>query len=108
MAATTGLRVLGNGEISKAITVHAQHFSKSARDKIEAAGGTAQLLSEVNGAANDDTSADETAVAATEADTTETKQQRKIAGISLRCVGNEAQSTVVYKYFALRCPIGRL
>ncbi len=42
-----GLRVLGNGEISKAITVQAQHFSKSARDKIEAAGGTAQLLSEI-------------------------------------------------------------
>ena len=68
-----GLRVLGNGEISKAITVQAQHFSKSARDKIEAAGGTAQLLSEVNGAANDETAADETPVTATEIDTTDTE-----------------------------------
>lgn len=33
------LRVLGNGEISRKVTVKARHFSKSAREKIEAAGG---------------------------------------------------------------------
>ncbi|HSA07407.1 MAG TPA: 50S ribosomal protein L15 [Candidatus Gastranaerophilales bacterium] len=35
------LRVLGNGEITKKITVKARHFSKSAKEKIEAAGGQA-------------------------------------------------------------------
>ncbi len=36
------LKVLGNGNISKKLTVHADKFSKSAREKIEAAGGTCQ------------------------------------------------------------------
>ena len=34
------LKVLGNGDVSKRLTVRAQKFSKSAREKIEAAGGT--------------------------------------------------------------------
>ncbi len=34
------LKVLGNGEISKKMTVSAHRFSKSAREKIEKAGGT--------------------------------------------------------------------
>lgn len=38
------LRVLGNGEISKKITVKARHFTKSAREKIEAAGGEVELV----------------------------------------------------------------
>lgn len=38
------LKVLGNGEVTKKLTVKAQGFSKSAREKIEAAGGTAVLL----------------------------------------------------------------
>ena len=38
------VKVLGQGELSKALTVHAHGFSKSAREKIEAAGGTAQLI----------------------------------------------------------------
>ena len=38
------LRVLGNGEISKKVTVKARHFSKSAKEKIEAAGGTTELV----------------------------------------------------------------
>ena len=36
--------VLGTGEITKAITVSAHRFTKSAREKIEAAGGTANLV----------------------------------------------------------------
>jgi large subunit ribosomal protein L15 len=36
-----GLRVLGDGEIKKAVTVRAKHFSASAKAKIEAAGGKA-------------------------------------------------------------------
>ena len=39
-----GLAVLGNGEITKKLTVKADRFSKSAKEKIEAAGGTAEVL----------------------------------------------------------------
>lgn len=39
-----GLRVLGEGEITKALTVEAHHFSKSAQQKLEAAGGAARLI----------------------------------------------------------------
>jgi len=39
-----GLRVLGFGELSVALTVHANHFSQKAREAIEAAGGTAQIV----------------------------------------------------------------
>ena len=38
------VKVLAQGEISKALTVHAHGFSKAAREKIEAAGGTCQLI----------------------------------------------------------------
>jgi len=38
------VKILGGGELSKSLTVHAHGFSKSAREKIEAAGGTCQLL----------------------------------------------------------------
>jgi large subunit ribosomal protein L15 len=38
------LKILGNGELSAAITVHAHKFSKSAQEKIEKAGGTVVLL----------------------------------------------------------------
>jgi large subunit ribosomal protein L15 len=40
---TDSLRVLGNGELKIALTVHAQHFSESAKAKIEAAGGTVKV-----------------------------------------------------------------
>lgn len=36
--------ILGNGEITVALTVKAHRFSKSAREKIEAAGGTVEVL----------------------------------------------------------------
>jgi len=38
------VKVLGQGDISKALTVHAHGFSKAAREKIESAGGTCQLI----------------------------------------------------------------
>ena len=38
------VKVLNNGAITAAITVHAHKFSKSAKDAIEKAGGTAVLL----------------------------------------------------------------
>ncbi len=40
------IKILGRGELSKAFTVKAHRFSQSARDKIVAAGGTVQVLSE--------------------------------------------------------------
>jgi large subunit ribosomal protein L15 len=39
-----GLRILGGGDITKALTVRAHHFTASARAKIEAAGGTAEAI----------------------------------------------------------------
>lgn len=39
-----GVRVLGDGELNKALTVRAHHFSVSAKAKIEAAGGTAEVI----------------------------------------------------------------
>ena len=39
------VKVLGQGELSKAVTVHAHKFSKSAQEKIEKAGGKIQVLS---------------------------------------------------------------
>lgn len=39
-----GVKVLGNGELTKKLTVKAEKFSKSAVQKIEAAGGKAEVL----------------------------------------------------------------
>ena len=39
-----GVKVLGNGKVEKAITVQAAAFSKSAKEKIEAAGGKAEVI----------------------------------------------------------------
>ncbi|GAC1383565.1 MAG: 50S ribosomal protein L15 [Ktedonobacteraceae bacterium] len=38
------VKVLGNGEINRALTVRAHKFSESARAKIEAAGGTVEII----------------------------------------------------------------
>lgn len=38
------VKILGSGELKKAITVRAHAFSASAREKIEAAGGKAELI----------------------------------------------------------------
>src|SRR5215469_5607497 len=40
----TLVKVLGHGDWSKAVTVHAHKFSKSAQEKIEKAGGKVQVL----------------------------------------------------------------
>ncbi|MEA4822891.1 MAG: 50S ribosomal protein L15 [Clostridiaceae bacterium] len=40
--ANGGLKVLGNGELTKKVTVRANAFSESAKQKIEAAGGAAE------------------------------------------------------------------
>ena len=38
-----GVKILGNGDITKKLTVKANAFSASAKEKIEAAGGTAEV-----------------------------------------------------------------
>jgi large subunit ribosomal protein L15 len=40
------VKVLAKGELSKALTVHAHAFSAGARERIEAAGGSCQLIEE--------------------------------------------------------------
>ena len=42
--ANDGLKVLGNGEITKKITVKAAVFSATAKEKIEAAGGKTEVV----------------------------------------------------------------
>ena len=39
-----GVKILGNGEITKKLTVQANKFSASAKEKIEAAGGKAEVI----------------------------------------------------------------
>ena len=39
-----GVKVLGNGDITKALTVQANAFSESAKAKIEAAGGKTEVI----------------------------------------------------------------
>ena len=39
-----GIKILGNGEITKKLTVKAAAFSETAKQKIEAAGGTAEVI----------------------------------------------------------------
>ncbi|MFT5090449.1 MAG: large subunit ribosomal protein L15 [Candidatus Latescibacterota bacterium] len=38
------VKILGDGELSRGLTIKAQHFSQSARAKIEKAGGQAELI----------------------------------------------------------------
>lgn len=42
--ACDGVKVLGNGELKKKLTVKAAGFSQSAKEKIEAAGGKAEVV----------------------------------------------------------------
>ena len=39
-----GVKILGNGDITKKLTVKVNAFSASAKEKIEAAGGTAEVI----------------------------------------------------------------
>ena len=39
-----GVKVLGNGEMTKSLTIQAKSFSKTAQNKIEGAGGKAEVI----------------------------------------------------------------
>jgi len=39
-----GVRILGNGDLTKKLVIRAHHFSKSAQEKITARGGTAEVI----------------------------------------------------------------
>jgi large subunit ribosomal protein L15 len=41
---STGVKILGDGELSKKLTVRANAFSESAKQKIEAKGGTCEVV----------------------------------------------------------------
>jgi large subunit ribosomal protein L15 len=43
------VKVLGQGQLDRALTVQAQGFTRSARQKIEEAGGTAEVVGETKG-----------------------------------------------------------
>src|ERR671937_312113 len=45
----TDVKILGNGEVTKKLTVRVHAISATAREKIEAAGGTVELLREPKG-----------------------------------------------------------
>ena len=42
--AEDGIKILGHGDLTKAITIHAHKFSQTAREKIEKAGGTCVVV----------------------------------------------------------------
>lgn len=42
--AKSGVKILGNGNLEKSLTVKAHAFTKSAKEKIEAAGGKAEVI----------------------------------------------------------------
>jgi large subunit ribosomal protein L15 len=44
--AVHGVRVLGDGQIDRALHVSAHYFTESAREKITKAGGTAEVISQ--------------------------------------------------------------
>lgn len=52
--ATRPVKILGQGDIGKALSVEAHAFSKSAREKIEAAGGSVSVLGSVGEAATEE------------------------------------------------------
>ncbi|HZF41258.1 MAG TPA: uL15m family ribosomal protein, partial [Blastocatellia bacterium] len=43
-SALKSIVILGQGELKKSLTVNAHRFSKSARQKIEAAGGKVEII----------------------------------------------------------------
>ena len=43
-----GLKILGTGQLTRKITVEAHHFSKSATEKIQKAGGAAKVIGAVS------------------------------------------------------------
>jgi large subunit ribosomal protein L15 len=54
------IKILGEGELTRALTVQAHKFSRTARERIEAAGGQAIVLEVATGAAATDDAADDT------------------------------------------------
>ena len=46
-----GIKILGDGDLKKKLTVRAHAFSKSAKEKIEGQGGTCELIAGAKGAA---------------------------------------------------------
>lgn len=58
------VKILGGGDAPKGVTIHAHAFTRSAREKLVAAGSTAQLISWPDGAPIDDAAVEASAEAA--------------------------------------------
>jgi len=58
------VKILGGGDAPKGVTIHAHAFTRSAREKLVAAGSTVQLISWPDGAPVDDVPTEATAEAA--------------------------------------------
>jgi large subunit ribosomal protein L15 len=69
------IKILGNGEAPKGVTIHAHAFSRSALDKLSAAGSSVQRVSWPDGAPIDE-EAEAAAAAAADADADARKQRR--------------------------------
>lgn len=52
--ASRPVKILGQGEVGRALSVKAHAFSKSAKEKIEAAGGSVSVLGSVREAATEE------------------------------------------------------
>jgi len=48
------VKILGQGEVGRAVSVEAHAFSKSAKEKIEAAGGSVSVLGSAGEAATEE------------------------------------------------------
>ncbi|MGH9625869.1 MAG: uL15 family ribosomal protein, partial [Bryobacteraceae bacterium] len=53
----TGLKVLGNGDLTRKISVRAHIYSKSALEKIQKAGGSAEVIAKAAAAPSGDNNA---------------------------------------------------
>ena len=71
------VKILGGGEAPKGVTIHAHAFTRSALEKLQAAGSTAQRISWPDGAPIDE-AAEAKEVAAAEADA-EAKAEKRVA-----------------------------
>ena len=85
------VKILGNGDAPKGVTIHAHAFTRSALDKLQAAGSTAQRISWPDGLPVDE-AAEAQEVAAAEAEAEE-KAASRVAKAEAKAEAAEAAAT---------------
>jgi large subunit ribosomal protein L15 len=85
------VKILGNGDAPKGVTIHAHAFTRSALDKLQAAGSTAQRISWPDGLPVDE-AAEAQEVAAAEAEAEE-KAALRVAKAEAKAEAAEAAAT---------------